>query len=74
MSEEFKSKETRKTLEGGTEMTTVPSLAPAQYSIFTLRERQAIVALVSLAGLFSPLTANIYFPSIPLIATVSRPR
>ncbi|KAH8116949.1 MFS general substrate transporter [Phellopilus nigrolimitatus] len=38
------------------------------YSVFVHWERWTIVALVGLAGIFSPLTANIYFPAIPTIA------
>ncbi|KAH8119867.1 MFS general substrate transporter [Phellopilus nigrolimitatus] len=38
------------------------------YSVFVHWERWAIVAMVGLAGIFSPLTANIYFPAIPTIA------
>ncbi|KAF8898987.1 MFS general substrate transporter [Infundibulicybe gibba] len=40
------------------------------YSIFTRREKWFIVALTAFAGLFSPLTANIYFPAIPTLAAV----
>ncbi|EIN07877.1 MFS general substrate transporter [Punctularia strigosozonata HHB-11173 SS5] len=40
----------------------------APYSIFTTREKWTIVALTSYAALFSPLTANIYFPAIPTLA------
>lgn len=39
------------------------------YSIFTSCEKWLIVTLASIAGLFSPLTAYIYLPAIPLIAT-----
>ncbi|KDQ63298.1 hypothetical protein JAAARDRAFT_147470 [Jaapia argillacea MUCL 33604] len=39
------------------------------YSIFTRREKWIIVTLASVAGIFSPFTANIYFPVIPVIAT-----
>ncbi|KAF8633014.1 hypothetical protein AX15_001609 [Amanita polypyramis BW_CC] len=47
-----------------------PSDGPLKpYSIYTRNEKWAIVSLISLAGLFSPLTANIYFPAIPAIAT-----
>ncbi|KAF8200056.1 major facilitator superfamily domain-containing protein, partial [Mycena galopus ATCC 62051] len=38
------------------------------YSIFTLTEKWFIVALISFGGLFSPLSANIYFPAIPTLA------
>lgn len=40
----------------------------AKYSVFTMRQKWAIVVLVACAGLFSPLGANIYFPAIPTLA------
>lgn len=39
------------------------------YSIYTRREKWFIVMIASLAALFSPLTANVYFPAIPTIAS-----
>ncbi|KAI9507806.1 MFS general substrate transporter [Russula earlei] len=39
-----------------------------QYNVFTHREKLLIVRIASLAALFSPLTANIYFPAIPVIS------
>ncbi|KAH9937306.1 major facilitator superfamily domain-containing protein [Fomitopsis serialis] len=44
-----------------------PSEKPA-YSIYTSDEKWFIVAVAGLAALFSPFTANIYFPAIPTIA------
>ncbi|KAL1951425.1 hypothetical protein VTO73DRAFT_574 [Trametes versicolor] len=38
------------------------------YSVYTAREKWFIVAVTAFAALFSPLTANIYFPAIPTIA------
>ncbi|KAI0328529.1 MFS general substrate transporter [Cubamyces sp. BRFM 1775] len=38
------------------------------YSVYTSREKWFIVAVAGFAALFSPLTANIYFPAIPTIA------
>ncbi|KAF1844623.1 MFS general substrate transporter [Cucurbitaria berberidis CBS 394.84] len=38
------------------------------YSIYTSKEKWLIVAMVALAGFYSPLPANIYFPAIPTIA------
>ncbi|TFK56677.1 MFS general substrate transporter [Heliocybe sulcata] len=38
------------------------------FSIYTKREKWLIVGLAAFGGLFSPLTANIYFPAIPTIA------
>ncbi|KAI9507807.1 major facilitator superfamily domain-containing protein [Russula earlei] len=42
--------------------------ADKQYSVFTHREKWLIVSIASFAALFSPLTANIYFPAIPVIS------
>lgn len=39
------------------------------YSVFTKRDRRGIVLLVALAGFFSPLSANIYFPALNYIAS-----
>ncbi|KAF7376644.1 MFS domain-containing protein [Mycena sanguinolenta] len=38
------------------------------YSIFTQGEKWCIVSLIAFGGLFSPLSANIYFPAIPTLA------
>ncbi|KAH7909780.1 major facilitator superfamily domain-containing protein, partial [Hygrophoropsis aurantiaca] len=38
------------------------------YSIYTRREKWFIVVIASVAGIFSPLTANIYYPAIPTLA------
>ncbi|GJJ09750.1 hypothetical protein Clacol_003974 [Clathrus columnatus] len=38
------------------------------FSIYTIREKWIIIALAGLAGLFSPLTANSYFPAIQTLA------
>ncbi|KAF8308360.1 MFS general substrate transporter [Clavulina sp. PMI_390] len=38
------------------------------YSVFTPRQKWAIVFLAACAGMFSPLAANIYFPAIPSLA------
>ncbi|KAI0697552.1 MFS general substrate transporter [Cytidiella melzeri] len=40
------------------------------YSVYSLSEKWAIVAISSIAGIFSPLTANIYFPAIPELSRV----
>ncbi|KAG1785279.1 major facilitator superfamily domain-containing protein [Suillus plorans] len=45
-----------------------PDVEPP-YSVFTTCEKWLIVTLASIAGLFSPLTAYIYLPAIPMIAT-----
>lgn len=39
------------------------------YSIFTRRQKRYIVFLAAFAGLFSPLSANIYFPALNTLAT-----
>ncbi|KAI8981383.1 MFS general substrate transporter [Trametes punicea] len=41
---------------------------PKPYSVYTSKEKWFIVAVTGFAALFSPLTANIYFPAIPTIA------
>ncbi|KAJ4486629.1 major facilitator superfamily domain-containing protein [Lentinula edodes] len=38
------------------------------YSIYTRNEKWFLVLLIAISGLFSPLTANVYFPAIPAIA------
>ncbi|KAI9444681.1 MFS general substrate transporter [Lactarius indigo] len=38
------------------------------HSIFTFKEKWFLVGLASLSALFSPFTANIYFPVIPTIS------
>ncbi|KAK0208811.1 MFS general substrate transporter [Desarmillaria ectypa] len=37
------------------------------YSLSSTKEKWFIVALIAFAGLFSPLTANIYLPAIPVL-------
>lgn len=43
------------------------SAAPPAYTLFTTRQRHCIVLLIGTATMFSPLTANIYLPCIPLL-------
>ncbi|KAF5313949.1 hypothetical protein D9758_018685 [Tetrapyrgos nigripes] len=38
------------------------------YSVYNKREKWFLVLLIAASGLFSPLTANVYFPAIPTIA------
>ncbi|KAH9858031.1 MFS general substrate transporter [Lenzites betulinus] len=46
-----------------------PAESPQKpYSVYTNQEKWFIVGVASFAALFSPLTANIYFPAIPTIA------
>jgi hypothetical protein len=40
------------------------------YHVFTTRKKWELVYIVSLAGLFSPLSSNIYFPALGDIAEV----
>ncbi|KAJ3481727.1 hypothetical protein NLI96_g7463 [Meripilus lineatus] len=42
-----------------------PAPGEPPYSAFSTREKWVIVGLASFGGLFSPFTANIYFPAIP---------
>lgn len=39
------------------------------YSIFTIGQKRFIVVMASLAALFSPLSANIYYPDLTTLAT-----
>jgi multidrug resistance protein len=49
---------------------TVAATQPAKlYSIYNRHEKWALVTIAGVAGLFSPLPANIYFPAIPSLAT-----
>ncbi|KZV71946.1 MFS general substrate transporter [Peniophora sp. CONT] len=41
---------------------------PAPFTIFTMREKWYIINLAAWSSLFSPLTANVYFPAIPVMA------
>ncbi|KAF8078858.1 MFS general substrate transporter [Lyophyllum atratum] len=43
-------------------------LTDRPFSIFSTGEKWFIVGIISFAGIFSPLTANIYFPAIPTIS------
>lgn len=40
------------------------------YHIFSFAKKRQLVYIVSLAGLFSPLSSNIYFPALKEISTV----
>ncbi|KAL8724289.1 MAG: hypothetical protein Q9166_008036 [cf. Caloplaca sp. 2 TL-2023] len=42
--------------------------AVVPYSVFTRPEKRWIIFLVALAGFFSPLSANIYFPAVNYLA------
>src|SRR5256885_5691376 len=41
------------------------------YHVFSHKRKKRIVYIVSLAGLFSPLSSSIYFPALDQIANVS---
>lgn len=44
-------------------------VATKPYSIYSRPEKWVLVGMVAVAGLFSPLPANIYFPAITTLAT-----
>jgi hypothetical protein len=44
------------------------SLPDPPYHVFTLAKKKQLVYIVSLAGLFSPLSSNIYFPALGQIS------
>lgn len=46
--------------------------APIRYTIFTRRHKRLITTILTLTMLASPLTATIYFPLLPLLATQFR--
>ena len=48
------------------------NLPEPPYHVFTLAKKKQLVYIVSLAGLFSPLSSNIYFPALGQISTVCR--
>lgn len=41
------------------------------YHVFTKKEKWLVTVIIALAGLFSPLSSNIYFPALGAIANVS---
>lgn len=52
-----------------------PELQPLEteppYHVFSRRRKKEMVYIVSLAGLFSPLSSNIFFPALGSVARVS---
>lgn len=46
------------------------NLPDPPYHVFTLAKKKQMVYIVSLAGLFSPLSSNIYFPALGQISRV----
>ncbi|KAI1261962.1 MFS general substrate transporter [Xylariaceae sp. FL1019] len=55
--------------EQDTAFDTGPSSTPP-HSVYSRNEKWLLVGFVGVAGLFSPLPANIYFPAIPALTTV----
>ncbi|KAI0052527.1 MFS general substrate transporter [Auriscalpium vulgare] len=51
------------------EIASSTNLKEQPFSIYSLQEKWAIVSMTSFAAVFSPLTANIYFPAIPKLTT-----
>jgi hypothetical protein len=65
-----------KTEKGGFHDSQLPDKPPAPeppYHIFKKSEKWTVVAIIGVAGLFSGLSSNIYFPSLDAIATVRVP-
>ncbi|EJT98759.1 MFS general substrate transporter [Dacryopinax primogenitus] len=54
---------------GNLERSLTESTAILGYSVYEPWKKWLIVALTSLAAMFSPLSSNVYFPAIPVIAT-----
>jgi hypothetical protein len=46
------------------------ALPEPPYHVFDRSKKKLLVYIISLAGLFSPLSSNIYFPALGEIATV----
>lgn len=46
-----------------------PNIDSTQYHVFSEKQKWLLVYIVSVAGMFSPLSSNIYFPAIHTIAT-----
>lgn len=42
------------------------------YHVFTKKEKWLVTVIIAVAGLFSPLSSNIYFPALGAIANVSQ--
>ncbi|KAK3497201.1 MFS general substrate transporter [Neurospora hispaniola] len=50
-----------------------PGLPEPPYHVFTKKEKWLVTSIIAVAGLFSPLSSNIYFPALGAIANVSHP-
>lgn len=46
-----------------------PSEGQTPYSVFTKRQIGVILSIIAVAGFFSPINSNIYFPVIPQLAS-----
>jgi MFS family permease len=53
-----------------TDETTEHTYSEPPYHVFSTGKKWQLVGIVSLAGLFSPLSSNIYFPALGAIAAV----
>jgi hypothetical protein len=53
------------------ELGLVKQQPPPSDHLFSLNKKKAIIYLVAVAALFSPLSSNIYFPALQTIAKVS---
>jgi hypothetical protein len=53
-----------------TDETTEHNYSETPYHVFSTGKKWQLVGIVSLAGLFSPLSSNIYFPALGAIAAV----
>lgn len=59
----YETKETAVIVDSAAEAAAPP------YSVYNRREKWFLVAMVAVAGFYSPLPANIYFPAIPQMST-----
>lgn len=48
-----------------------PSVQEPPYHVYTKKEKWLVTIIIAMAGLFSPLSSNIYFPALGAIADVS---
>jgi hypothetical protein len=57
--------------ESGDNFVSLKNNEAPPYHILTSSQKKVLVYIVSMAGMFSPLSSNIYFPAIGKIANVS---
>lgn len=55
--------------EGGPHLQPQPSEGQAPYSVFSKHQTAMTIAIIAVAGFFSPINSNIYFPVIPQLAS-----